>query len=431
MTIFLIKTFNQDAMNKFPIYLFIVISLVFTGCLKEQDDLFSESAAVRLNNAIEGIDSSLTRASNGWVMQYFATSESPGYTMLVRFNSNGETVVAAKNELVDNKYTEAKSVYDVIGDYGPVITFNTYNDVLHLFSNPVDPDGTGLSGDYEFMVIDYSDSIIHLKGKKMDTEILMEKIPDDVSWVDYFDVLEQVEDEIIGVEPLYFVSGDDIYYAYDGSSHLFDMVPYTTGEEFTMPFIITYNGLKFYSAFTNSENKSVQFFSLSEDSSKLISKEDANSYFIGADLNLYMENSQDTYAFDTTRMSENFKNPIRILCQKMKETYNGQRNINYLALSYKAGIGHSFNFVTTPTKTIANFGISITRDQSTSDRITIVKQDGIYDTNGSLFISSVVEIDDVWQELEGSYQLVSTLSKKEIKFVDITDATRYFVVIKR
>jgi hypothetical protein len=418
-------------MNKYLINLFLLFSVFFTGCLKEQENLFSEPAAVRLNNAIEKIDSSLIHAPNGWLMQYYATNESPGYSMLVRFNLNGEVVVAAKNELVTNNYTEAKSLYSVIGDNGPVITFNTYNDVLHIFSDPVDPDGVGLGGDYEFVVLDCSDSIMRLNGKKSGTEILMQKFPDGISWVDYLDGLDKMDKEIFGGGALFFVSGSDTSIANNGASHVFEMQSSKTGETNDIPFIVTREGLKFYSTFTTSTNKKVQSFYLTTDGNKLISHEDKNTFFVKPNLNLDFINSHETYAFDTTRMSDHFRYPIRALCQQMKEKYSGKRNIDFLAISYKSGFGHSFYLATTPTITLANFSIGLVADQASTNLITIDKMDGIYDSNGALFISGVNTIDEFWQELEGSYQLTSTLSRKEVKFVDTTDNTRYFVVIKK
>jgi len=384
-----------------------------------------------MNQAIETIDSSLIQAPNGWVMQYFATSESPGYSMIVNFKSDCEAIVAAKNELVKNKYTEAGGLFDVIGDNGPVITFNTYNDLLHLFSNPVDPDGTGLGGDYEFVVIDHSDSLFHLKGKKTDSDILMKRVPEGMTWNDYFNRLDQMSDNIFGGEPFYLVSGNDTYMATKGTSTIFQLISYPSLDETEMPFIITIDGLRFYSVLTNSSNKQVQSFYLNQDGSKLISNEDPNTYFVGSDVNLFFEESQDLFAFDTTQMSDHFIKPIRLLCQEMKEKYLGKRNVDFLALSYSNEIGHSFNFSTKPTKTAANFGISVSKVSSSSDMVTISKKEGVYDSNGAIFISKVSSINNVWDELAGTYVLTSTLSKNKIKFVDQKDATRFFVVTKR
>ncbi len=411
---------------------FLILLLLFSGCLKEQEDLFTESAAVRLNNAISGIDSTLTNSPNGWELQYFATNESPGYPLLVKFNSNGEAVVAANNELLNNQYTEAKSLFDVIGDDGPVLTFNTYNNVLHLFSDPMsEPVGVGLGGDYEFIVLDRSDSLVHLKGKKNGTEITLNKFPEGLAWPNYFAEVNRIDNKLFGAEMLNFISGTDTVAAYNGASHIFEMQYPDSIDETTIPFILTSKGLKFYSVFTTTTNTKVQSFYLNDDETKLISVDDKNTFFEGVSVGKYLVNSQVTYAFDTTRMSDNYKSLMRILCQDMAERYKGKRNIDYLALSYESSIGHSFFFATTPTITRANFKIELKVDQQSSNRVSISKIGGVYDANGELFLSGVPSIGDAWQELEGTYNLTSTLSKQEIRFEDKDNASRFFVVIRR
>jgi len=417
-------------MVRITTYFILILSIsMLAGCVKEQENLFDETAAVRLNNAIESIDSTLTNASNGWVMQYFATSESPGYTMLIKFSSNGEAVVAAKNQLVKGKYTEAKSIFDVIGDNGPVLTFNTFNDVLHIFSNPENPSGTGLEGDYEFVVNNYSDSLIQLKGKKRGTEIEMQRLSESNSWSDYFDELDKMDNQILGAGSLYFITGRDTFIVLNGSTHVFEFQNTTTNETTQIPFIITKKGLKFYAPYITSGNKNVQTFSLSDDG-KLYADNDKNTYFAGPKIGSYFVNSQSTYAFDTTRMSDHFKMPIRELHQQMKEHYNGKRNVDFIALSYKTGFGNSFYLATTPTVTTANFKIELTLDPN-NDVITIAREKGIYDSNGELFYTNINAIEDIWSQLDGSYKLISGLSKKEVKFIDLNDESRYFVVMKR
>jgi len=412
--------------------IFLILTLFFSGCLKEQENLFPESAAERLNNAISSADSTLINSANGWVLQYFATNESPGYPLLVKFNSNSEAVVAANNKLFGNQYTEAKSLFDVIGDNGPVLTFNTYNNVLHVFSNPEnEPVGVGLGGDYEFIVLDRSDSLVHLKGKKSGTEITLNKLPEDMLWPDYFVEVNSIDSKLFGTEMLNFISGNDTIAAYNGASHIFKMLDPVTGNSTDVPFIVTSEGIKFYSPFSLDGKNKVQTFYLNSDESKLISYEDKNTFFEGVSIGKYLVDSEKTYRFDTTRMSNNFKVKIDVLCQQMIERYKGKRNIDYLALTYESSVGHSFFFATTPTVAYANFKIELVVDQLLSNRVSIRKVDGVFDSNGELFLSGVPSINDVWKELEGTYNLSSTLSKQEITFVDKDNESRFFVLTKK
>ncbi len=418
--------------SKYASSIFLILILFLSGCLKEQDNLFPESAAQRLTNAIAGIDSTLINSASGWVLQYFATNESPGYPLLVKFNGNGETVVAANNKLFGNQYTEAKSLFDVIGDNGPVLTFNTYNNVLHIFSDPDnEPVGVGLGGDYEFIVLDRSDSLLHLKGKKSGTEITLNKLPEGVSWPDYFAEVNRIDNKLFGTDKLNFISGNDTIAAYNGASHIFNMLDPDSGNTIDVPFIVTSEGIKFCSPFSINDKTKVQSFYLNSDESKLISYEDKNTFFEGVVIGKYLINSEETYCFDTTRMSDNFKVKISVLCQQMTERYKGKRNIDYLALSYESSIGHSFFFATTPTVAYANFKIELVVDPLLGNRVSIRKVDGAFDSNGELFLSGVPSIDDVWKEIEGTYNLSSTLSKQEITFVDKDNESRFFVLTKK
>jgi hypothetical protein len=414
-----------------PISILFVLLFLFTGCLKEQEDFFPNTSSERLTSTIESVDSLLISASNGWLMHYYADGESPGYSLIIAFNKNKEVIVAAQNELVGNTYSEARSFFDIIGDYGPVLTFNTYNDILHLFSNPVDPDGVGLGGDYEFVIISQADTFIHLEGKKRKSMIFMERLPEGISWSDYLSDVASMNDGLFGAEPLYIHSGSTILYAYGGASHIFQIYGFADERVVSMPFVVTRSGLRFYSVLSIDNNKNVQTFNLSTDGNSLIAREDINTFIQSVDVGDYLVDSHESFVFDTVKMSDHFKRPASLMCQQMKTQYSDKRNIDNIALSYDAILGHSFYFSTAPKVTEANFKINITADSNLSNRVVIEKVDGLYDSNGKLFLSSAPAINDFWQELEGSYNLTTSLSKKEIKFVDSKDDSRFFVVIRK
>ena len=172
---------------KIIIYILLCIAaLEFGGCSTQEADIFSHSPAERLNKALKDDSDSLQNADNGWAMEYFATAKSPGYTLLMKFSKSGQALVSGKSELTHNLIETDSCLYEMIGDNGPVLTFNTYNKVLHAFANPVNPDGYGLEGDYEFVVMKSTAGQIVLKGKKRGTTILLNKIPATVSWQKYF-----------------------------------------------------------------------------------------------------------------------------------------------------------------------------------------------------------------------------------------------------
>ena len=56
-----------------PLVLTAVVALAFTSCAGEEDDIFSASAAERLNESSAKYSARLEAQPNGWAMQYYPT----------------------------------------------------------------------------------------------------------------------------------------------------------------------------------------------------------------------------------------------------------------------------------------------------------------------------------------------------------------------
>lgn len=272
----------------------------FSSCVYEEKEIFSESAAIRLNESLENAEKTLIAAENGWVMQYFPTEESAGYTLLVKFDKNGLAEIAGQNKYFP-AYTTDTGSYDVIGDNGPVLTFNTYNKVLHIFSDPKDPagtdklDGLGLQGDYEFVIIEATPDKIVMKGKKRGTNIIMTKLNNDVIWKDYMVSLDEMDKFLFNVKvpTLSLTVGSDVLIASNGSSHIFSLVPLGGNEildGFEAPFIVTGNGIYLYEPLKIGE-VSVQNFKMKDDKSGLVAVENGSTYITGPELVQFINDS--------------------------------------------------------------------------------------------------------------------------------------------
>ncbi len=416
-------------MRKIIILVLSVLLLSLAGCLKEEQDLFTETASERLNNTLGKIDSLLISAPDGWLMEYFATAESPGYPILLKFNANRDVLVASKNELLGNFYTEAKSTFNVISDNGPVLTFDTYNEVLHLFSDPVDPDGYGLGGDYEFIVVSQSDTLIELKGKKRGTQIMLLPFEKNQPWPEYFASLDQIDSEIFGSASLFLVEGNDTVLAYNGASHVFELIDISDGSSASIPFILTSEGFRFYSEYTTSKKKKVKSFYLNSARDKVISHEDKGTFFVGPSILDFFMDKRNTFVFDTTQTSAHYLEPMRNVARRFREQYKGKRNFDFMAFSFDNLIGNSFLISTKPVITEAYFKLNLQKSGTGLLAISIVE--GGRDSNGDLFASAVPEVDVLWKAMEGSYSLYSTISRREISFTDRNDQTRHFVVSKK
>lgn len=119
-------------------YILLVIALasVFGACRREEKDLFDDSAAVRAQKALDNARDVLTAPANGWEMLYFPNPESGGYSVLIKFDEKGNVFVASRNpQTTANKYmTDGNSTWVVVSDYGPILSFDTYNNVMHKWA---------------------------------------------------------------------------------------------------------------------------------------------------------------------------------------------------------------------------------------------------------------------------------------------------------
>jgi hypothetical protein len=192
-----------------PTTLFAVAAM-FASCAGEEDNIFDSSAAIRMEQAAEHYTQLLQSSPGGWVLQYYPTNGTEvttgqGYLWLLKFNNDLSVDVATKNMFTNNIYSEATSAWEVISDNGPVLTFNSYNPNIHIFS---DPDltaipgssenvwGVGVGGDYEFVIVDAAEdqSYVMLKGKKRGTYNLLTRLPEGTDFLQYFDEVDSIQD---------------------------------------------------------------------------------------------------------------------------------------------------------------------------------------------------------------------------------------------
>lgn len=151
--------------------LFYISALIFAVSLvscapSEVDDLFDDSPAERLNKAVANYTELFKSDGGRWLMQYFANEEEEGYNFIMTFHNDGSVDISTQNAYVnDGAFYTDRSTWDVVSDYGPVLSFNTYNKAFHVFSSP-QSDGTGHGGDYEFIILSADNDRVNMRAKK-------------------------------------------------------------------------------------------------------------------------------------------------------------------------------------------------------------------------------------------------------------------------
>lgn len=180
------------------IYAIFALALSFSlqSCLHNDEELFDEPAAQRLANTVSADKELLESATSGWAIRYFTGESYTGYgtTFLAKFNKDGKADVSGEIAPHDMVTT---SSFDVISDQGPVITFNTYNEIMHYLAQPYQDDVDGEQGDYEFVIQKATQDTIYVRGKKWGNHMIFVRLPEGTNWVDYLDKTQALEESFM------------------------------------------------------------------------------------------------------------------------------------------------------------------------------------------------------------------------------------------
>lgn len=149
--------------------LLLALPMLMTSCLKEDNEVFGESSSKRLQKALEEARTVLRSSEKGWVMDYYVGDDSSngGYAFVVKFDS---LTVTASSELTKGAST---SYYKLTTDNGPVLTFDTYNDVFHALATPSQSNYEGNHADYEFQIVSATPELVVLRGRRTNNYVYL------------------------------------------------------------------------------------------------------------------------------------------------------------------------------------------------------------------------------------------------------------------
>lgn len=338
----------------------LTCGLFFTACVNEEDDIFDKTAAERLNEASEIYSQHLMASPNGWAMQYYPTysDEAPsgqGFLMLIGFNKDHSAKVslgywpyytsmynASTGSWTDqlhysNDFIESTSLWEVITDNGPVLSFNSYNEAVHLFSDPsTSPVGEGIGGDYEFIIVDAPDdaSYMMLKGKKHGTYNLLTPVEEGVEYRQYFEEVNAFQKKMFPDDgPTFDIVhfGDSIYKmdsASDGIPNIYPIDGDAAVNQHFNPFLITKRGddfyLRFRDAFDMNTTNVIQDFRYIPSSDRFQCVENENYYIEGYGVSDFlMEQLNKGHAFYLKRQTGEMSDKMRNLYEKCHDSFKG------------------------------------------------------------------------------------------------------------
>lgn len=233
-------------------YIYTVISmlafLIVSACsLHEEEDFFNDSSANRMSEALKKYKEILIAPENGWIMQYYPSNNQAlgGYNLLVSFDESGNATVAGELSESDETVT---SLYSLIQSAGPVLTFDSYNEIMHLFSEPLG----GYEGEFQFTIMSADPDKVMLSGTKTRNMITLTPMPKEQKWSDYLESVNKIQKEIfLGTFNL-MVNGKKIG-SIAQNKNVFTLTYSGEGVEVVekkIPFIYTDEGLRFYEPLT-------------------------------------------------------------------------------------------------------------------------------------------------------------------------------------
>lgn len=198
----MIFTFSSNTNNKYMkklsfLYL-IVCMIILNGCVQDEPPVFDKSPSVRMRDALKDCAELLVSSPEGWFADYYPeiNAKVGGYAMFFKFHANGFVDVSCEIETNVRAGKVETSQYQFTADRGPVLSFSTYNPVMHYFSEPRSSDHNGFQGDYEFVVMSTSEDAVEMKGKKYGNRITLRRNKSNVDPVTYFAQVAEMANEL-------------------------------------------------------------------------------------------------------------------------------------------------------------------------------------------------------------------------------------------
>lgn len=246
--------------NKITKYILLAFTcLGLQACLFQEDDIFEKSSANRAAENVAELQELLVNVPNGWKMEYYPGTDYSmgGITLLCRFDGNNVTLMSEVGSVKTASGKEASSLYKVTSEESTVLTFDSFNEFIHCFSEPIMGMNTNLEGDYEFVYMGQEDNKVILQGRRYHNTMVMTPLTQGVNWKDYISQLNLIEREAFLKTYSLMVGGQEVGNAVR-TSHLFSLT--VEGQtSSSVPFIYTPEGIRFKDEITI-QGKTVQNF---------------------------------------------------------------------------------------------------------------------------------------------------------------------------
>lgn len=351
---------------KRSIYLAAIAALALSACSSDKYDVFDKSAAERLEQYKKDYSALLTEDGGLWAMEYFSNTEEPGYLFTVKFDTNGSVTMTANHKWISNSFREETSLWRMIADNGPVLSFSSYNTLFHIFSDPanitgaeapkkddekgtdIDETGFGHEGDYEFQVMEVSPDrkTIRLMGKKRLYMMYLRKLDKDTDVRKYMDDYKTIESGLFSKEisTLIFTDSDgERYIAGGASTGVLSLYPEkgdAVDQKRTCNFVITPSGIRFREPIELENaagvSKTIEEFVFTGNYS-LALPDDPNAIFNAGTPSEYIYNNLRNWKVNLKTLEGSVKNAADAFIAQLRSLYKyNTANVSDITFEYDA-----------------------------------------------------------------------------------------------
>ena len=258
------QSIGRAFLRRAQLGLFVSSTLLVGGlasCHQEPEAVFNKSASERIDELTTEIQKTLTSSTTGWVLEYYPHGKQlyGGYPVSITFGDKGEVLMASDAPLAKHKTDAVKSNYHLKSDKMVSLSFDTYNEAFHLFSDPDKSYGAGegksFEGDYEFAIVrSVSPDTLYLKGRKTGT--VMRMFRPKTSAKEYLAQVMELKKQAYTAERMYKehlygltgkLGGKDVVaYLNNDGYNVMKIEDAESGKATEVPFVYTPEGLSFF-----------------------------------------------------------------------------------------------------------------------------------------------------------------------------------------
>ena len=240
-----------------------VLSCLLVSCSQEEEAVYGKgnSYAKRTGETSTEYVNLLEGATNGWLLSmYVGTGQQyGGYNYILKFHQGKVTALSEATTEEDT------SLYTLNFSEKSILTFDTYNKVLHQFVEPSALFPEGKIGDNQLVIQSYENGVFTLKGQRSNNLMTLRKLEGEATA--YLSKIRERQ-SLFKVSDAYpvTINGKEVDFELQPSNRQFIAREGTT--VIKKAYIYTENGFKLYEPITIA-GKTFSEFTLSADNSEI------------------------------------------------------------------------------------------------------------------------------------------------------------------